>query len=70
MIAVAAVLASCNNYETYGDKKEKERNAISQYISSHNITVISEDQFKAQGMKTDVNKNEFVKFDKKLCVQV
>lgn len=64
MIAVAAVLASCNNYETYGDKKEKERNAISQYISSHNITVISEDQFKAQGMKTDVNKNEFVKFDK------
>ena len=64
MIAVAAVLASCNNYETYGDKKEKERNAISQYISSHNITVISEDQFVLQGYVTNLNRNEFVKLDK------
>lgn len=64
MIAIAAVLASCNNYETYGDKKEKERNAISEFISKRNITVISEDQFKQQGNTTDVSKNEFVRLDK------
>ena len=46
------------------DKKEKERNAISKYISDHGITVISEDQFNKQGHTTDVSKNEFVKFDR------
>ena len=64
MIAVAAVLASCNDYETYGDKKEKERNAISKFISDSAITVISEDQFKQQGQTTNLSRNEFVKFDK------
>ena len=64
IIAVAAVLASCNDYETYGDKKEKERNAISKFISDSSIVVISEDQFIQQGMTTDLAKNEFVKFDK------
>ena len=64
LIAIAAVLASCNDYETYGDKKEKERNAIAKFISDSSIVVISEDQFKEQGMTTDVSKNEFVKFDK------
>ena len=64
LMTLAVVVSSCNNYETYGDKKEKERNAISKFISDHNITVISEDQFNQQGETTDVSKNEFVKFDK------
>ena len=55
MIAIAAVLTSCNDYETYGEKKEKERNAISEYISKNNITVISEDKFKEQGQQTNVD---------------
>ena len=61
-MTLAVVVSSCNNYETYGDKKDKERNAISKYISDHGITVISEDQFNKQA--TDVSKNEFVKFDR------
>ncbi len=64
LITLAAVLASCNDYETYGDKKEKERNAIAKFISDSSIVVISEDQFNQQGMTTDVARNEFVKFDK------
>ena len=64
MMAVAAVLTSCNDYETYGDKKEKERNAISKFISDYGIIVISEDQFNEQGQTTNVEKNEFVKLDK------
>lgn len=64
MIAFAAVLSSCNDYETYGDKKEKERNAIAKFISDSSIVVISEDQFNQQGHTTDLARNEFVKLDK------
>jgi hypothetical protein len=64
MIALAAVLSSCNDYETYGDKKEKERNAIAKFISDRSIVVISEDQFNQQGYTTNVERNEFVKLDK------
>ena len=66
MIAVAgltAFLASCNDYETYGDKKEKERNAISKFISDSSIYVISEDQFKKQREPPGPSRNEFVKFN-------
>ena len=64
MIAFAAVLSSCNDYETYGDKKEKERNAIAKFISDSSIVVITEDQFNQQGYTTNLSRNEFVKFDK------
>ena len=64
IIAAIAVFASCNDYETYGDMKEKERNAISKFIADSSIMVISEDQFVQQGHKTDLTRNEFVKLDK------
>ena len=63
MIAIAAVLSSCNDYETYAEQTEKERNAIRQFISERKINVISEATFKAQGNTTDVSRNEFVLFD-------
>ena len=63
-VAIVAVLASCNDYETYGDKKEKERNAISKFISDYSIIVIDEDQFIRQGYTTDTTRNEFVKLNK------
>ena len=50
----------CNDYETYGDQKEKERKAISKFISDSAIVVISETDFHAKGDVTDVDKNEFV----------
>lgn len=64
MIAAIAVLASCNDYETYGDMKEKERNAINKFIADSSITVISEDAFVQKDCKTDLTRNEFVKLDK------
>lgn len=64
MIAAIVVLASCNDYETYGDQKEKERNAINKFIADSSITVISEDVFNQNGYKTDLTRNEFVKLDK------
>jgi hypothetical protein len=64
MIAAIVVLASCNDYETYGDQKEKERNAINKFIADSSITVISEDVFNQNGCKTDLTRNEFVRLDK------
>ena len=64
LLAAIAVLASCNDYETYGDMKEKERNAINKFIADSSITVISEETFVQQGYKTDLSRNEFVKLDK------
>lgn len=55
-----AFLASCSDGETYGDKKKKERNAISEFINDSNIVVINEKKFKEQDSTTDVTKNEYV----------
>jgi len=54
------VFTACNDYETYGDKKEKERKAIREFISREGINVISETQFKENGNVTDTTRNEFV----------
>lgn len=66
LLVLTAVLfmASCENYETYGDKKAKERDAINQYIAREGIKVISESQFKAQGGVTKVEDNEYVRLDR------
>ena len=55
---------SCENYETYGDKKEKERDAINRFITEQNINVISESVFKAQNETTDTIDNEYVRLDR------
>ena len=64
LILVAVALTSCNDYETYGDKKEKERNAIAKFIADSAFVVISEDEFVKNGYKTDISRNEFVRLDK------
>jgi hypothetical protein len=53
-------LASCNDYETYADLKEKEQDAISNFISREGIQVIDESTFKNQGETTDTTRNQFV----------
>lgn len=47
-------LTSCNDYETYGDKKEKAANAIQEFIADSAINVIYEPQFHAQHDSTYV----------------
>lgn len=56
----AVTVISCDDTETYAEQKDKERAAISRFIADSAITVITESQFKEQGYKTDVSKNEFV----------
>ena len=62
IIALAGVfvLPSCKDYETYGDKKEKEYNAIKDFMGYSGINRIEESVFHAQGNMTDTSKNEYV----------
>ena len=63
IVAAGFALQSCDDTETYAEKKEKERHWIDNYISENNITVISEDEFYAKDSTTDVSRNEYVYFD-------
>lgn len=64
LLLLAVSYVSCENYETYADKKEAERDAINNFIAREGIQVINETQFKAQDETTDVSKNQFVFFDR------
>ena len=52
LFVLVAVLLSvaCNDYETYGELKEKERDNISQFISDSSYVIISEDLVKEHGL--------------------
>lgn len=56
-------LISCDDYETYAEQKDKERESVNAFISRHNIKVISESVFKQQNYTTNVDENEYVLFE-------
>ena len=58
-----AALVACNDYETYGEKKDKERDAINQFIADSAIVVINQAQFISQGNTTNLERNEYVYLD-------
>lgn len=60
--AATLALTACTETETYAEQKEREEQAVTSYISKHNITPISEETFAAQGDSTSVEKNEYVFF--------
>lgn len=64
VIATLTAMISCDDYETYSEKKEKERKAINNFINEQGITVISQDEFEAQDNTTDTTANEYVYLDK------
>lgn len=64
LIAFAAFLtSSCNDYETYGELKEKERDNISQFISDSSFVIIGEEQFHRQDDRT-IGDKQFVYLNK------
>jgi hypothetical protein len=65
LLALCALCStSCNKVETYADMKEKEQNAISQFIMAQGIQVIDENAFIAQGCTTNTLLNQFVLLDR------
>lgn len=53
-------LVACDDTETYGDKKDKERSMIREFIAKNKINVIDEPQFHQQGDITNLDRNEYV----------
>ena len=64
LLTTVLLSTSCEKYETYGDKKAKEREAINKFITREEIKVITESEFKAKGETTDTAANEFVKLER------
>ena len=62
MLCIVMIVV-CNDYETYGEKKDKERDAINQFIADSAIVVINQAQFVSQGNTTNLERNEFVYLD-------
>lgn len=70
-ILSAVAWCSCEDYETYAEQKEKEKNHIYDFIDEQDITVIDMETFEANGQVTDTAKNEFVLFkDKGVYMQI
>ncbi|MBR6628544.1 MAG: DUF4827 domain-containing protein [Bacteroidaceae bacterium] len=73
VLAILSAIAwcSCEDYETYAEQKEKEKNHIYDFIDEQDITVIDMETFEANGQVTDTAKNEFVLFkDKGVYMQI
>lgn len=73
VLAILSAIAwcSCEDYETYAEQKEKEKNHIYDFIDEQDITVIDMETFEANGQVTDTAKNEFVLFeDKGIYMQI
>jgi len=64
-ISLAAILMSvaCNDYETYGEMKEKERDNIEKFISDSSFVIISQEQFENQQNRT-IGDKQFVYLSK------
>ena len=76
LAAVSFAIVSCNNEDNYADQKNRERDAIDNFIGRDvtivfdgdtlcrvgRINVITEQTFEAQGNVTNVDKNEYVLF--------
>lgn len=60
-------VTSCDDYETYAEQKDKEKEAIKKFLNDNDfvgkINVISEAQFYKQDTMTNVERNEFVLFN-------
>lgn len=60
---VALLFSSCDDQVTYSEMKEKEREAVNDYVKSEKINVISFEEFIANDSTTDVGRNEYVEVD-------
>lgn len=63
VLAAGLMSVACNDYETYGELKDKERHDISRFISDSGFVVIREAQFHEQGDAT-IGDKQFVYLDK------
>lgn len=61
--ALVLLLLSCSDDVTYSDMKNKERDAVKDFVEEKNIKIITFEEFLANDTVTDASKNEFVEID-------
>lgn len=62
LLLTGILFHACDDYETYAEMKEKERDAIRAFIKEQNIKEISLAKFYEQDSLTNVEENEYVLF--------
>lgn len=60
---LALLFVACDDTVTYSEMKEKERDAVNNFVKEKGIKIISYAEFVANDSTTDVAKNEFVEID-------
>ena len=60
---LALLFMACDDTVTYSEMKEKERDAVNNFVKEKGIKIISYAEFVANDSTTDVAKNEFVEID-------
>ena len=60
---ISVSMASCKNTTSFADLKKAERAAIEAFLTEHEISVITPEEFFAKDSVTDVSKNEYVLFN-------
>lgn len=60
---LALLFVACDDAVTYSEMKEKERDAVNNFVKEKGIKIISYAEFVANDSTTDVAKNEFVEID-------
>lgn len=63
MPLLAMLFVACDDGVSYSEMKDRERDAINDFIISEGISVISKSEFLEQDSITNVDKNEYVLLD-------
>lgn len=70
LLAFGYIFQACEDSKTYAEMLDEEKDAVNAFIKKYNIQTISENEFKANGYKTDTAKNEYVAFSNGVYMQI
>ncbi len=70
ILTISAIFQACDDSMTYAEMKEREDDAIADFINKENIKVISQSEFYANDSVTNVEENEFVQLASGVYMQI
>lgn len=70
ILAVSTIFQACDDTMTYAEMKEREDDAIADFINKENIKVISQSEFYANDSVTNLDENEFVQLASGVYMQI
>ena len=70
ILTISAIFQACDDSMTYAEMKEREDDAIADFINKENIKVISQSEFYANDSVTNLDENEFVQLASGVYMQI